>query len=216
VSRCRTPPRLARPPDVDAQELIGPTAPVAAGATGTCAGRYHERLPPPPSGMPHSRWCRGEGRTRVDERHGAGVRIGRPSPAAAYSATRPGVERNERRERASLRRDAARRRPGIELSNARPTAPAAPVLGKSGQAAERGRPRHVQPWLGLAVDVPTQRIRWVIDRIGRRFGFAKAWSDAPWGWGHLCCQPDAALSLRRATLSTRGRGVVGRTPTRAG
>src|SRR5215208_2269924 len=58
--------------------------------------------------------------------------------------------------------------------------------GKPQNAAIPGTSNH--GW-GLAVDVPTQRIRWVIDQIGRRFGYAKAWSDASWEWWHLRYRP---------------------------
>jgi hypothetical protein len=38
---------------------------------------------------------------------------------------------------------------------------------------------------GLAVDVATEAMRAMIDDIGRPFGWAKEWSDAPGEWWHL-------------------------------
>jgi hypothetical protein len=58
--------------------------------------------------------------------------------------------------------------------------------GKCGNAAVPGTSNH---GLGIAVDVASQRIRWVIDQIGRRYGYAKAWSDAPWEWWHVRYRP---------------------------
>src|ERR687888_582450 len=46
------------------------------------------------------------------------------------------------------------------------------AAGKCGNAAIPGTSNH---GLGLAVDVASQRIRWVIDHIGRKYGYAKAW-----------------------------------------
>ena len=58
--------------------------------------------------------------------------------------------------------------------------------GACGNAAVPGTSNH---GLGLAVDVASQRIRWIIDQIGRPYGFAKAWSDAPQEWWHLTFRP---------------------------
>jgi hypothetical protein len=49
-------------------------------------------------------------------------------------------------------------------------------------AAQPGTSNH--GW-GLAVDVATQDMRAMIDRIGRQYGWAKEWSDAPSEWWHL-------------------------------
>ena len=38
---------------------------------------------------------------------------------------------------------------------------------------------------GLVVDVATQEMRAMIDDIGRKYGWAKEWSDAPSEWWHL-------------------------------
>ena len=54
--------------------------------------------------------------------------------------------------------------------------------GKGNLAARPGSSNH--GW-GLAVDVATQGMRSMIDRIGRKYGWAKAWSDAPSEWWHL-------------------------------
>lgn len=54
--------------------------------------------------------------------------------------------------------------------------------GKGNLAARPGTSNH--GW-GLAVDVATQGMRSMIDRIGRKYGWAKAWSDAPSEWWHL-------------------------------
>jgi hypothetical protein len=58
--------------------------------------------------------------------------------------------------------------------------------GACGNAAVPGASNH--GW-GLAVDVASQRIRWVIDQIGRRYGYVKAWSDAPQEWWHIRYRP---------------------------
>ena len=54
--------------------------------------------------------------------------------------------------------------------------------GKGNLAAHPGSSNH--GW-GLAVDVPTQAMRQMIDRIGAPFGFSKSWSDAPTEWWHI-------------------------------
>jgi hypothetical protein len=41
---------------------------------------------------------------------------------------------------------------------------------------------------GIAVDVPYQNMRSMIDQIGKQFGFSKSWSDAPSEWWHICYQ----------------------------
>ena len=50
-----------------------------------------------------------------------------------------------------------------------------------GQAA---RPCTSNHGLGLAIDVP-QWVRETVDRVGRRFGWCKCWSDAAHEWWHL-------------------------------
>lgn len=54
--------------------------------------------------------------------------------------------------------------------------------GKGALAAHPGASNH--GW-GLAVDVPTQAMRQMIDRIGAPFGWSKSWSDAPTEWWHI-------------------------------
>jgi D-alanyl-D-alanine carboxypeptidase len=54
--------------------------------------------------------------------------------------------------------------------------------GRGNLAARPGTSNH---GMGLAVDVATQQMRQMIDRIGRKYGWAKEWSDAPSEWWHL-------------------------------
>jgi hypothetical protein len=54
--------------------------------------------------------------------------------------------------------------------------------GKCGNAAVPGTSNH---GLGLAVDLMTMAQRSSIDAVGRPFGWAKEWSDAPNEWWHL-------------------------------
>jgi hypothetical protein len=46
------------------------------------------------------------------------------------------------------------------------------------------RPGFSNHGLGLAVDFATPQMRAIVDRIGRKYGWAKAWSDAPSEWWH--------------------------------
>jgi hypothetical protein len=54
--------------------------------------------------------------------------------------------------------------------------------GTGNLAAKPGTSNH--GW-GLAVDVATQQMRSMIDAIGAKFGWSKAWSDAPSEWWHI-------------------------------
>lgn len=54
--------------------------------------------------------------------------------------------------------------------------------GRGNLAAVPGSSNH--GW-GLAVDVPTQQMRQMIDRIGEKYGWAKKWSDAQSEWWHI-------------------------------
>lgn len=54
--------------------------------------------------------------------------------------------------------------------------------GKGNLAARPGTSNH--GW-GLAVDLATTQMRAMVDRIGRKYGWAKEWSDAPSEWWHL-------------------------------
>jgi hypothetical protein len=87
----------------------------------------------------------------------------------------------------------ARRRYGVEL---RPTGSRSSYrtyadqqhfwqLYQAGKGALAARPGTSNHGLGLAVDVPTQRMRQIIDAIGAKYGWAKKWSDAPSEWWHL-------------------------------
>ena len=56
------------------------------------------------------------------------------------------------------------------------------LAGTGNLAAKPGTSNH--GW-GLAVDLATQEMRAMVDRIGERYGWAKKWSDAPSEWWHL-------------------------------
>jgi hypothetical protein len=56
------------------------------------------------------------------------------------------------------------------------------LSGKGNLAARPGTSNH--GW-GLAVDLATTQMRAMVDRIGRKYGWAKDWSDAPSEWWHL-------------------------------
>jgi hypothetical protein len=58
-------------------------------------------------------------------------------------------------------------------------------LYQSGNGNLAARPGTSNHGWGTAVDVATQQMRGMIDRIGRRYGWAKEWSDAPSEWWHL-------------------------------
>lgn len=53
---------------------------------------------------------------------------------------------------------------------------------RPGWAAVPGTSNH--GW-AIAVDLKTRTMRTVIDRIGRKYGWAKDWSDASWEWWHM-------------------------------
>ena len=57
--------------------------------------------------------------------------------------------------------------------------------GTGNLAAVPGTSNH--GW-GTAVDVATQSMRSMIDRIGAKYGYSKSWSDAPSEWWHICFQ----------------------------
>jgi len=54
--------------------------------------------------------------------------------------------------------------------------------GRGNLAAYPGTSNH--GW-GLAVDLYNQRMRWIVDQIGAKYGWAKRWSDAPSEWWHI-------------------------------
>jgi LAS superfamily LD-carboxypeptidase LdcB len=60
------------------------------------------------------------------------------------------------------------------------------VSGKGNLAAKPGTSNH--GW-GLAVDVATQQMRQMIDRIGVKYGFSKRCSDAQNEWWHIKYDP---------------------------
>jgi hypothetical protein len=43
---------------------------------------------------------------------------------------------------------------------------------------------------GLAVDLRTRQMRWIVDQIGAKYGWAKVWSDAPVEWWHIRYSPE--------------------------
>jgi hypothetical protein len=57
--------------------------------------------------------------------------------------------------------------------------------GKGSLAARPGTSNHGQ---GIAVDLATQQMRALLDRIGAPYGWSKAWSDAQSEWWHVCYQ----------------------------
>jgi hypothetical protein len=67
--------------------------------------------------------------------------------------------------------------------------------GRGNLAARPGTSNH---GLGLAVDVASPQMRAVVDKIGRKYGFAKAWSDAPTEWWHLLWRPGRYSAVAKA------------------
>lgn len=57
--------------------------------------------------------------------------------------------------------------------------------------------------LGLAVDLATRRMRWIVDQIGHKYGWAKEWSDASWEWWHLKWRPGAYPAVKAWAVRTR-------------
>jgi hypothetical protein len=58
--------------------------------------------------------------------------------------------------------------------------------GRGNLAARPGTSNH---GLGLAVDLATPEMRKLVDEVGAKYGYAKAWSDAPGEWWHLTYRP---------------------------
>lgn len=88
------------------------------------------------------------------------------------------------------------------------------LTGRGNLAARPGSSNH---GLGLAVDLASQRMRWIVDRIGWRYGFSKACSDAPSEWWHVkfnphCThatwRPSHAVSLPTLRKGTGHSGYV--------
>jgi hypothetical protein len=57
--------------------------------------------------------------------------------------------------------------------------------GRGNLAAVPGTSNH--GW-GTAVDLATQAMRTMVDRIGAKYGWSKQWSDAPSEWWHILYQ----------------------------
>jgi hypothetical protein len=62
---------------------------------------------------------------------------------------------------------------------------------------------------GLAVDLESMAQRRMVDRIGRRFGWAKAWSDAQWEFWHLKWRSGVWKGRVPAATPTLKRGQAG-------
>jgi hypothetical protein len=83
--------------------------------------------------------------------------------------------------------------------------------GNCGNAAPVGYSNH---GLGEAVDLPTRRMRWAIDRLGAQFGWAKKWSDAPQEWWHIkhssghWDRPDIGIDINNPIVR-HGSGGIG-------
>jgi hypothetical protein len=58
-------------------------------------------------------------------------------------------------------------------------------LYESGQGNLAAVPGSSNHGFGMAVDLATPQMRTMVDRIGRRYGWAKEWSDAPSEWWHI-------------------------------
>ena len=75
--------------------------------------------------------------------------------------------------------------------------------GTGNLAAVPGTSNH--GW-GTAVDLATQGMRSMVDRIGAKYGYSKSWSDAPSEWWHIVYQvghwsgPDPGPTGSGATL----------------
>lgn len=63
------------------------------------------------------------------------------------------------------------------------------LLAKRVYGPNAATPGYSNHGLGLAVDLQTSSQRAAIDAVGRRFGWAKDWSDASWEWWHLKWRP---------------------------
>ena len=61
------------------------------------------------------------------------------------------------------------------------------VSGRGNLAARPGTSNH---GLGLAIDLATEQMRRIVDKIGAKYGFAKKWSDAPSEWWHIKWAPE--------------------------
>lgn len=70
------------------------------------------------------------------------------------------------------------------------------------------RPGESNHGLGLAIDLATQQMRNIVDKIGEKYGFAKKWSDAPGEWWHIKWRVGKYPAIA-STFKTLRRGQVG-------
>lgn len=63
------------------------------------------------------------------------------------------------------------------------------VLAKRTYGRNAATPGYSNHGWGLAVDLASRRQRWVVDQIGRKYGFSKRCSDASWEWWHVKYNP---------------------------
>jgi len=83
--------------------------------------------------------------------------------------------------------------------------------GSCGNAAVVGTSNHGN---GEAIDLPTRTMRFAIDRVGERFGYAKKWSDGAQEWWHIkythgkWSHPDPGIDFYNPILR-KGSGGVG-------
>jgi hypothetical protein len=75
------------------------------------------------------------------------------------------------------------------------------LSGRGNLAARPGTSNH---GLGLAVDLATPAMRAMVDRIGAKYGWAKAWSDAPSEWWHLRWREGDYQAVRKAADKLAG------------
>ena len=83
--------------------------------------------------------------------------------------------------------------------------------GNCGNAAAVGTSNHGN---GEAVDLPTRKMRWAVDRVGERFGWAKKWSDGAQEWWHIkhasghWDRPDIGIDINNPIVR-HGSGGIG-------
>ncbi len=79
--------------------------------------------------------------------------------------------------------------------------------GRGNLAAQPGTSNH--GW-GLAVDLQTQKMRWIVDQIGAEYGWAKRWSDAPSEWWHLKWKAGSYAAVNAAQFTILKYGSRGK------
>ena len=62
-------------------------------------------------------------------------------------------------------------------------------LYRSGRGNLAARPGTSNHGWGLAVDLGSRQMRWIVDQIGAKYGWAKRWSDGSSEWWHLKYRP---------------------------